>query len=120
MAREFMYNYRLGALLAFCLVGSPVFAQSSQGEDSAAQTQMSSSDKAIADRVSTALSRDKNSYFRHVTVTASNGVVTLGGFVTGPDSQARAKKIASHVSGVSKVVDQLQLQPEGEQGPGTK
>ena len=111
---------QIGALLAFCLISSPIFAQSSQGGDSAAQTQMSSADKAVADRVYAALNRDKSSYYRHVTVTASNGVVTLGGFVTGAESQARAKKIASGVSGVSKVMDHTQLQPEGEQGPGTK
>src|SRR5579863_8969867 len=115
MARELKAHYKMGALLAFCLISSPIFAQSSQGDDSAAQTQMSSADKAVADRVYAALNQDQKSYYRHVTVTASNGVVTLGGFVNGAESQARAKKIAAGVPGVSKVTDHTQLQPEGEQ-----
>ncbi len=107
-------------LLAIGALGPPAFAQSSQGDSSAAQTQMSPADKSTADRVYNALNRDDSGYYRHVTVTASGGVVTLGGFVTGERSQSKAKQIASGVQGVSKVIDQTQLQPEGEQGKGTK
>ncbi|MGH3426415.1 MAG: BON domain-containing protein [Terriglobales bacterium] len=81
---------------------------------------MSAPDRATAARVSAALARDQKHLYRHVTMSASNGVVTLGGFVTGDTSRADAKQIASGVSGVSKVVDQMELQPQGGQGPGTK
>ena len=73
-------------------------------------------DRAMAERVYSALKADPTNYFRHVTVRANGDVVTLGGFVADEPSQAKARKIAQGVPGVAKVVDQMQLQPKGRSG----
>src|SRR5579863_6548723 len=41
----------------------------------------SPADKAVAEHVYSVLNADPNHYYRHVTIRAQNGVVTLGGFV---------------------------------------
>jgi osmotically-inducible protein OsmY len=111
----------VGLGLLLCASAAPLFAQSQADAPSVSHSNnMTAGDKATADRVSSALARDQKNLYRHVTVAVAGGVVTLGGFVTGDTSKADARKIASGVSGVTKVVDEMQLQPEGEQGPGTK
>jgi osmotically-inducible protein OsmY len=125
MSHPFARVAQSAAIALGVLCASPAFPQSSGSQADAAQIddaqdRSGSSDRALAARVTNALAKDQTHYYRHVTVSASQGVVTLGGFVTGAASLARAKQIAAGVPGVSKVVDQMQLQPEGEQGPGTK
>jgi len=126
MSHPFARVAQSAAIALGVLCASPAFPQSSGSQadspriDDTAQDRSGSSDRALAARVTNALAKDQTHYYRHVTVSASKGVVTLGGFVTGAASLARAKQIAAGVPGVSKVVDQMQLQPEGEQGPGTK
>jgi osmotically-inducible protein OsmY len=125
MSHPFARVAQSAAIALGVLCASPAFPQSSGSQADAAQIddaqdRSGSSDRALAARVTNALAKDQTHYYRHVTVSASKGVVTLGGFVTGAASLARAKQIAAGVPGVSKVVDQMQLQPEGEQGPGTK
>lgn len=97
------------------LLAVPAYAQTGAGTESSQQVKsMSAGDEATAKRVNAALQADPKSYYRHVTVVAQNGVVTLGGLVTGDASRARAKQIASSVQGVSKVIDQMEVQPKGE------
>jgi osmotically-inducible protein OsmY len=70
-------------------------------------------DNEIADRVQVALNGDKSLFARHITVRADRGVVTLGGFVwTQPDAE-EAERIAESVSGVSRIVNQMELERNG-------
>jgi osmotically-inducible protein OsmY len=94
------------------MVGGDAHSQTSQ------QSEMqgaSAQDSATVQRVTAALKSDRTNYFRHVTVVAHNGVVTLGGFVSSDASLARAKQIAAGVPGVSKVDDQMHLAPTGKE-----
>ena len=70
-------------------------------------------DKATADRVESALDADKLLYAKHITVRADNGVVRLSGFVWDPLDVDRAELIAKSVAGVSGVVNDLELQRNG-------
>src|SRR5579864_6846574 len=109
-------SHRTAYMILFLgVLAVPAYAQTGAETSNSQQVRdMSPADKATADRVKAALQSDPKSYYRHVTVVAQNGVVTLGGFVTGEASQAKAKEIAAGVQGVSKVVDQTELQPKGQ------
>ncbi len=70
-------------------------------------------DRATADRVQAALDADRQLYAKHITVSADGGVVSLGGYVwTQPDLE-EALRIAEEVQGVSKVVNDLELERGG-------
>lgn len=105
------------ALTAAALLSLPL-AHAETGADSATteRTMMqgaSAQDKATVKRVKAALKADRVDFYRHVTVVARNGVVTLGGFVGNDSSLARAKQIAAGVPGVSKVDDEMHIGPKG-------
>ena len=69
--------------------------------------------RATADRVQAALDADQQLYAKHITVSADSGVVSLGGYVwTQPDLE-EALRIAEGVQGVSKVVNDLELERGG-------
>jgi hyperosmotically inducible protein len=106
------------ALLAtWCSAAAyPQISRSDTPPSDSATANRSPADRAMADRVYDALKADPMNYYRHVTVRADHGVITLGGFVTDDSSQAKAKKIAQGVQGVTKVVDQMELQPKGRSG----
>jgi hyperosmotically inducible periplasmic protein len=70
-------------------------------------------DKETADRVQSALDADRLLYAKHITVRADNGVVRLSGFVWDPPDLDEAERIAEGVQGVSKVVNDLELQRNG-------
>jgi hyperosmotically inducible periplasmic protein len=70
-------------------------------------------DRALADRVQTALTSDKLFYGRLITVDADNGVVTLTGYVWDPPDLDTARTIAEGVEGVTGVVNRLELQRNG-------
>ena len=71
------------------------------------------SDKETADRVQAALSADQELYSRHINVHANSGVVRLSGYVwTQPDLE-EARRVAESVEGVSRVVDDLELERGG-------
>ena len=70
-------------------------------------------DGVIQERVYDALNADPTYYFRHVDVQVQHGVVTLGGYVWSTPSIYRAEQIASGVPGVTRVVDQMQLERNG-------
>jgi osmotically-inducible protein OsmY len=69
----------------------------------------------LADRVQNALDSDPVYFFRHVDVDADadDGRVWLSGYVWTDDAIRRAEHIASHVSGVTSVADELTLEREG-------
>jgi len=75
-------------------------------------------DKAIADRVEAALNSDKVLYAKHISVHADNGVVHLSGYVWERPDLDLAVAIASTVPGVTQVVNDLELNRNGnENGP---
>lgn len=70
-------------------------------------------DRETVERVQLALNEDTLLYARHISVRADGGVVLLGGYVwTQPDLR-EALRIAALVPGVTKVVDQMELQRNG-------
>ena len=70
-------------------------------------------DKETADRVQAALSADQELYSRHINVHANRGVVRLSGYVWTQPDLLEAQRIAESVQGVSRVVDDLELERGG-------
>ena len=117
-----MTNLRRGVIAilvasSWCVATTfpPLGRTDTPASDSATDNRLPA-DRAMADRVYSALTADQTNYYRHVTVRADQGVITLGGFVADEAAQAKARKIAQAVSGVTRVVDQIQLQPKGRSG----
>ena len=90
----------------------PLLAQSTSNIGGGPQTTSNESpaDKATAQRVYDKLNADQVDYYKHVTVTAEKGVVTLGGQVATTHALNKAKKLAAGVQGVTKVVDQMEVE----------
>ena len=75
-------------------------------------------DKVMAERVEAALNADKALFAKHITAHADNGVVRLTGYVWEADDFAEATYIASNVPGVTRVVNDLELNRNGnDNGP---
>jgi osmotically-inducible protein OsmY len=75
-------------------------------------------DKAIAERVEAALNADRSLFAKHITAHADNGVVRLTGYVWEATDFQEATYIASNVPGVTKVVNDLELNRNGnDNGP---
>ena len=70
-------------------------------------------DKKIAEAVQAALDADKNIYAKHIFVRADNGVVRLTGYVWEPPELIEATQVAGEVAGVTRVVNDLELQHGG-------
>jgi hyperosmotically inducible protein len=104
--------------LATAAPALPVRAQSSSDAGGGAQTtsRQSPADKELAQRVYAKLNADQVDYYKHVTVLADNGVVTLGGSVGTTDALNKAKSIAGGVPGVTKVVNQMALERAPDHG----
>jgi hyperosmotically inducible protein len=67
-------------------------------------------DATLTGSVKTKLAADKVSSLTRVDVDTTNGVVTLNGVVESSEQKARAQELASQVSGVKKLVNNLQVQ----------
>jgi hyperosmotically inducible protein len=67
-------------------------------------------DTVLTSSVKTKLAGDKISSLTRVDVDTTNGIVSLNGVVESSDQKARAQELASQVSGVKKVVNNLQVQ----------
>jgi osmotically-inducible protein OsmY len=108
---------KIGAALVAAValaVAVPVYSQTGSGAGGGAQSsKQSAGDDAIAKQVYDKLNADPTGYYKHVTVRADHGVVTLGGIVWSDDDLNKAKKIAASVPGVKNVVDRMTI----EQGP---
>jgi osmotically-inducible protein OsmY len=92
--------------LAACASGPP---------KSDAQVQ---ADKQLSEKVEAALNADKQLFAKHITAHADNGVVRLTGYVWEAGDFEEANFIASGVPGVSRVVNDLELNRNGnENGP---
>src|SRR5215469_11599106 len=70
-------------------------------------------DKAMAERVEAALNADKGLFAKHITAHADNGVVRLTGFVWEAGDFQEAVETAQSVPGVTKVVNDLELNRNG-------
>jgi hyperosmotically inducible protein len=67
-------------------------------------------DAALTGSVKTKLAADKLSSLTRVDVDTNNGTVSLNGVVESAEQKARAQELASQVSGVNRVVNNLQVQ----------
>ena len=75
-------------------------------------------DKALSEQVEAALSADRSLFAKHISAHADNGVVRLTGYVWEPTDFEEANYIASNVPGVTKVVNDLELNRNGnDSGP---
>lgn len=75
-------------------------------------------DKETAERVEAALNADKALYAKHISVHADNGVVRLTGYVWDASDFQIAVLIAEGVQGVTGVVNNLELNRNGnDNGP---
>jgi osmotically-inducible protein OsmY len=75
-------------------------------------------DEDTAGRVYAALNADPIYFFRHVDVHVYGGVAHLGGFIWSSDALFRAKEITLKVPGVTQVVNEMELERQGELGGG--
>jgi osmotically-inducible protein OsmY len=74
--------------------------------------------KAMSERVEAALNADRSLFAKHITAHADNGVVRLTGYVWEAGDFEEATYIASNVPGVTKVVNELELNRNGnDDGP---
>jgi len=67
-------------------------------------------DAALTSSVKTKLAADKVSSLTRVDVDTNSGTVSLNGVVESPAQKARAQELASEVSGVNRVINNLQVQ----------
>jgi osmotically-inducible protein OsmY len=70
-------------------------------------------DKELATRVQAALDADKLLYAKHIFVRSDNGIVRLSGYVWEQPDLLEAEDVAGRVEGVSRVVNDLELQRNG-------
>jgi BON domain len=75
-------------------------------------------DKVVADQIDTALGADPTYYYRHVDVRVDSGVALLSGYVWSTEALYNARRIAAGVPGVTRVVDQMELERGGNRGGG--
>ena len=71
-------------------------------------------DKVMAERVEAALNADRSLFAKHITAHADNGVVRLTGFIWEASDFEEATYIASGVPGVTRVVNDLELNRNGD------
>jgi len=99
----------IGALAVLTLTfGTGHAATPSVGEAGKART-----GGVTAEQVYDGLNADPTYFFRHVDVQVQHGVVTLSGYVWSAPAIYRAEKIAARVPGVTRVVDQMELEHNG-------
>ena len=72
-------------------------------------------DKAMAEQVEAALNADRALFAKHIVAHADNGVVRLTGYVWESDDFAEATYVASGVPGVTRVVNDLELNRNGDE-----
>jgi osmotically-inducible protein OsmY len=90
------------------LCGVAACASGPAKTDSQAQT-----DKVMAERVEAALNADKALFAKHITAHADNGVVRLTGYIWEASDFEEANYIAANVPGVTRVVNDLELNRNG-------
>ena len=75
-------------------------------------------DRELGERVEAALNADKQLFAKHITAHADNGIVRLTGYVWEAGDFDEANFVAENVPGVTKVVNDLELNRNGnDNGP---
>lgn len=100
----------------FAIIGALALVTASTGVAATSPARPHSerqTDAVTAEQVYAVLNADPIYYFRHVDVSVYDGVVTLSGYVWELQAIYRAQKIAARVPGVTRVVDQMELEREG-------
>jgi osmotically-inducible protein OsmY len=93
------------ALSVYCASASPQPTAPPGGQPGQVTT-----DETLTKAVYSTLNADPNYYFRHVHVSVDKGVATLSGHVDSGAAITRARKTASKVPGVTRVLThQLQI-----------
>jgi osmotically-inducible protein OsmY len=100
---------------ALLLVAAHLTACSTTPPKSLEQAQ---EDEATTARLYAALNADPIYYFRHVDVQVDNGVAQLSGYIWDTDALYRLKQIAESTPGVKRVVNQMELERNGNRGGG--
>jgi len=77
------------------------------------------SDEATANRVYSALDANPIYFYRHVDVRVDGGVAYLSGYVWSADAIYAAKRIAASVIGVTRVVNEMELERDSRRGGGS-
>lgn len=95
------------------LVGSALCIASGCATAPTKTSEQRVNDETTAEAVQAALKANTHIYSQHITVQADNGVVHLGGYVWTDDDLYAAERTAESVPGVSKVVDELELERNG-------
>jgi osmotically-inducible protein OsmY len=99
----------IGTLVVFTLALSTGYAAA----PSVSQVADARADEVTAEQIYDTLNADPTYFFRHVDVQVQHGVVTLGGYVWSAPAIYRAEKIAAGMPGVTRVVDQMELERSG-------
>ena len=71
------------------------------------------SDMHAMDEFYSKLNADQNYYYPHVTIRVEDGVARLSGYVWNAQALYRAEDIATRVPGITKVVNNLELERDG-------
>jgi hyperosmotically inducible protein len=95
-------NFLLVSITIFSLAGCQAMTGKTAGRNV--------DDATITSTVKTKLAADKLSSLTRIDVDTNNAVVSLNGVVQSPDQKARAQELASQVAGVSRVINNLQVQ----------
>jgi osmotically-inducible protein OsmY len=76
------------------------------------------SDEAMAAKVETAIAKDPYVMSDHITVTVTNGVVRVGGFLRGEVSDLLAiLRLARRAAGKARVVNEIDFEIIDDEGP---
>ena len=102
MKRQSFVIAAIAALCTACASGPP---------KTEAQIQ---ADKELSAKVEAALNADKWLFAKHITAHANNGVVDLSGYVWESGDFDEAVFVAQNVPGVTKVVNNLELNRNGD------
>jgi osmotically-inducible protein OsmY len=79
-------------------------------------TAVRQSDAALATEVAIALGQDPYIFSDHLTVTASNGVVRVGGLVREQSDLLAILRLARRIAGKGRVVNEIQFDPVDDDG----
>jgi hyperosmotically inducible protein len=106
-------------LLVVLLCAIPLYAASDQATRPSSTT---SADEWVTTQIQARYFLDRDIKARTIDVSTLNGAVTLTGDVQTPDERTRAAEIASRVSGVKRVINNLRVeaQPQTEGTSGTQ
>ena len=111
---RYPYRSRTLAMIGTLAVLTLSFGTGQAATPEVSPSTMAQDDGVIQERVYDALNIDPTYYFRHVDVQVQHGVVTLSGYVWSTPSIYRAEKIASGVPGVTRVIDRMELERDGQ------